>query len=116
MKVENNIAVKFSLISEEVKYDILEGKFVVFNNNKFYDGFKKDCVFTGVSFDLNPKVTFVCKDLDGNTIDHFLYKNYVCLDTMSKEEKLVAIVTFVPVNKQKSITSFYSYFLHVKGV
>lgn len=111
MEVQNNIAVKFKLFSPKVRYDIFDGKFVLFDNSILYKGINTGVVFTGVAFDFNEKVNFICHSLSGEKLNHYFCNDYICLET-TMVGGAIAIATFVPAYAQQHVKEFYAYFIH----
>lgn len=112
MEVKNDIAVKFALYSEDLKYEAMCGSIVLYNHTDLYTGSDKKLVFTGARFEYSDKAKMVCESPEGNILKHFLIGGYVCVyGSTAKLNKIVCDVYFIPKEQDTVVEYFYAHFL-----
>ena len=116
--VGNSIVVLFKKFNENVLVDDIGGEMILYDNSPLCP---KECsfmlythIFTGISFKIHSKgVGMVIKDFYEDIMEYVIYNDYIYIkkhDFFDCSDP-VAVVSFYPMAKGSSYTSFYTYFL-----
>lgn len=113
MEVGNNIAVKYAVYSDKVRYNTYEGNLIVFNNDKLVAKLPLvTLMFTGIKVVLNNKVSMLCTDGVGAIVEHSIWEGWLYLEPKNKED-FIGIINFIPAVTNTIVTEFYGNFIEV---